>query len=313
MHLIPWLVAASVAMAVCGVGGVAYGYFMRAQREIRRQRQMSRLEQMLGVSPGEFEREVDEVPLFERIALFVSGRGEGDGLPEQNSEERTLLVRAGFRSIRALLLFQVLRLALPLAGGILAAGYVLLAGNEDGWLKLVAACIILYLAPKYVLAFLARRRCRQLADELPVFVDFLRMMHSVGINFEQSILLFAEDGRLGLPALASEFRAVNLAIRSGRSRSEALQQMARQLDVEELGELVALICQTDRYGAGVQEPLRQFSQRLTEKKRFEMQEFVGKMATKMVVVMVIFLLPALIIITAGPGFLSLFKALGNLT
>ena len=59
--------------------------------------------------------------------------------------------------------------------------------------------------------------------------------------------------------------------------------------------------------------MRQVSQRLTETKRFEMQEFVGKMATKMVVVMVICLLPALIMITAGPGFLSLFKALGNLT
>lgn len=311
MYLISWLVAASVALAVFGLGWIAYGYFMRAQREIRRQRQMSRLEQMLGASPGEFDREMEETPLLERIALFISGRGEAT--VEQNSEERILLVRAGFRSMRALLLFQALRLALPLAGGLLAAGYLLFAGNDDGWLKLLAACIILYLAPKYVLAFLARRRCQQLADELPVFVDFLRMMHSVGINFEQSILLFAEDGRLGLPVLASEFRAVNLAIRSGRSRSEALQQMARQLDVEELGELVALICQTDRYGAGVQEPLRQFSLRLTERKRFEMQEFVGKMATKMVVVMVIFLLPALIIITAGPGFLSLFKALGNLT
>lgn len=313
MHLISWLVASSVALAVCGIGGVAYGYFMRAQREIRRQRQMNRLEQMLGASPGEFERELEEPPLFERIAMFVSGRSEGEGATEQNSEVRLLLLRAGLRSLRALLFFQALRLVLPLAGGIIMAGYVLLAGNDDGWLKLLAACIVLYLAPKYGLAFLARRRCRLLADELPVFVDFLRMMHSVGINFEQSILLFAEDSRLGLPVLAAEFRAVNLAIRSGRSRSDALQQMARQIDVEELGELVALICQTDRYGAGVQEPLRQFSQRLSEKKRFEMQEFVGKMATKMVVVMVIFLLPALIIITAGPGFLSLFKALGNLT
>jgi len=313
MHLISWLVAASVALAVFGSGWIAYGYFMRAQREIRRHRQLKRLEQMLGAARGEFEREPEEAPLIERIAQFVSGRGEGDGSAEQNSEERLLLIRAGFRTMRALLFFHALRLLLPLVGGILMAGYVLLAGNEDGWLKLLAAAIVLYLAPKYVLAFLARRRCQQLADELPVFVDFLRMMHSVGINFEQSILLFAEDSRLGLPVLASEFRAVNLAIRSGRPRSEALQQMARQLDVEELGELVALICQTDRYGAGVQEPLRQFSQRLTEKKRFAMQEFVGKMATKMVVVMVIFLLPALIIITAGPGFLSLFKALGNLT
>ncbi|MBS1159733.1 MAG: Bacterial type secretion system protein domain protein [Proteobacteria bacterium] len=315
MQMIPWLVAGSVGLAVLGISWLVYGYFLGAQRQIQRQRQFHRLDKMLGQGnrPSEMERGSEELPRLERAALFLSGRMAAEGAAERDSEERLLLIRAGFRSIRAVLFFQALRLLLPIAGGVLYAAYALLTGSLDAWLKLLAVCIVLYLAPKYFLTYLGRRRLRELAEELPVFVDFLRMMHSVGISFEQSILLFSEDGRLGLPILSDEFNAVNLAIRSGRPRSEALQQMAKQLDVAELAELVALICQTDRYGAGVQEPLRLFSVRLTEKKRFETQEFVGKMATKMVVVMILFLLPALIIVTAGPGFLSLFKALGNLT
>lgn len=315
MHLIPWLVAVAVALAVFGIGWLVYGFFLQAQRQLYRQRQFSRLERMLGredvfAEPG---RAPEELPLLERIALFLSGRLQPDGVVGKDSEERQFLIQAGFRSIRAQLLFQALRLVLPLLGGILFASYILLAGDFRAWSKLIALCIILYLGPKYVLAYMARKRCRKISEELPIFVDFLRMMHSVGISFEQSILLFADDRRLGVPELSAEFAAVNMAIRSGRSRTDALQQMAHQIDLEELSELVALICQTDRYGAGVQEPLRQFAQRLVEKKRFEMQEFVGKMATKMVVVMVLFLLPALIIVTAGPGFLSVVKALGSMT
>lgn len=317
MTLIPWLVAFSVALAAFGLSWLVYGYFVKAQRQMQRQRQFNRLDKMLGAGSGslDLERPADELPLVERLALFVSGRlAQGDVAPlERDSEDRLLLIRAGFRSMRAMVLFQGLRFALPVAGGVLYSGYALLAGNPDAWLKMIEVGITLYLAPKFILSYLARRRCQDLVDELPIFVDFLRMMHSVGISFEQAILLFSEDRRLGLPLLSAEFDAVNLAIRSGRSRSDALQQMAKQIDKVELSELVSLICQTERYGAGVQEPLRLFSQRLTEKRRFEMQEFVGKMATKMVVVMVMFLLPALIIVTAGPGFLALLKALGSMT
>lgn len=314
MPLIPWLVAGSVGLAVIGIGWLAYGYFLGAQRQLFRQRQFSRLDKMLGQdsASADLERAPEDLPLLERGAMFLFGQRPGEANVERDSEERLLLIRAGFRSMRAVLLFQALRLLLPVVGGLLYAAYILLSGSVDAWLKLVAVCIVLYLAPKFILDYLGRRRRRELAEEMPVFVDFLRMMHSVGISFEQAILLFSEDKRLGLPVLCAEFNAVNLAIRSGRPRSEALQQMARQIDLAELGELVTLICQTDRYGAGVQEPLRQFSIRLTEKKRFETQEFVGKMATKMVVVMILFLLPALIIVTAGPGFLSLIKALGNM-
>jgi len=314
-ELLPWLIASSVALGVLGLGGLVYGYFLQAQRKIQRQRRFAQMERML--SPGAADLAVakdgEELSLPEKLVWFFSGHVPNAQSAEQDSEERGLLIRSGFRGVNAVLVFQVVRwllLAITVLGFSI---YALAAGGGNAWLRTLAAAIVAYLLPRYILRYLAHRRSQSMGEEIPVFIDFLRMMHSVGISFEQSINIFAENSRLGLPVLSSELAAVALAIRSGRSRTDALQLMARQMDVDDLSELVALICHTDYYGAAVQEPLRQFSMRLTERKRFQMQEYVGKLATRMVMVMVVFLLPALIIVTAGPGFISVFKALGGMT
>lgn len=313
---LPWLVAASVACGVLGVGWLAYAYLLDAQRKLRRQRQFAHLEQRLLApgSPPAVAAESEELGALERSLLSLLGHLPSGGLNDQDSEDRRLLVQAGFRGASSVLTYQLLRWSALLFLVLLAAGRALYSGGDGNtWLQALAVAIVAWLLPRYLLRYLAARRLRQLAEELPVFIDFLRMMHSVGISFEQSINIFAQNPGLGLPILSAELAAVALAIRSGRSRTEALQLMAHQLDVDDLSELVALICHTDYYGAGVQEPLRQFSLRLTERKRFQMQEYVGKLATRMVVVMVLFLLPALIIVTAGPGFVAVFKALEGMS
>lgn len=314
MHadLLPWLVAGSVALAVLGSGWLAYGLFLKTQRKIVRQRRFARLEQMLtpGSEGDEAMREAEELTFAEKLVLFFSGRLPGG---DTDSEDRRLLIQAGWRSLHALVIFQSLRWLAVAAVALGFVSHALFTGTLQHGLRGVALVILVFLGSRWLLRYLASRRLRQLADELPIFVDFLRMVHGVGVSFEQAIVLFANDSRLGLPILSSELAAVSLSIRSGRPRGEALQLMARQLDVDDLGELVALICHTDYYGAALQEPLRQFSARLTERKRFEMQEYVGKLATRMVIVMVLFLLPALMIVTAGPGFISVIRALGKMT
>ncbi len=81
---------------------------------------------------------------------------------------------------------------------------------------------------------------------------------------------------------------------------------------ENLTGLVALLVQVDKHGGAVQEPLRQYSDRLREHRRSELKERIGKITVKMTGVMVVTLLPALVIITAGPGFLAVIRSLGAL-
>jgi len=311
---LPWLVAASVALGVIGAGSLLFASLQNALRKLEQKRRFEAINRML--DPGATVADAGVPERFnelERFMLRISGRLPVAAVGDDESEERRLLTKAGIRGTKPAMAFQTARWVFLVLVLVVAATYTSLSDSGNGALRMVAAGIVAYLLPRFVLRFLAHRRHRQLEAELPVFIDFLRMMHSVGVSFEQAINLFAENPKLGLPVLSSELAVVASAIRSGRSRTEALQLMARQMDVEDLTELVALITHTDYYGAAVQEPLRKFSLRLTERRRFEAQEYVGKLATRMVVVMVVFLLPALMLVTAGPGFVAVFKALGGMS
>jgi len=77
--------------------------------------------------------------------------------------------------------------------------------------------------------------------------------------------------------------------------------------------LITLLTQVDRFGGAVQEPLRQFGMRLQENRRARMKDRIGKLTVKMTMVMVITLLPSLLIITAGPGFMGVMRSLTHIS
>ncbi|KAF1026533.1 MAG: hypothetical protein GAK40_01240 [Burkholderia plantarii] len=68
----------------------------------------------------------------------------------------------------------------------------------------------------------------------------------------------------------------------------------------------------DKHGGAVQEPLRLFGDRLREGRRATLRERIGKLTVKMTGVMIITLLPALLIVTAGPGIITVVTALSRL-
>lgn len=227
-------------------------------------------------------------------------------------EERRLLVQAGLRGSRALMIFSALRVGLPIAGVVLLSlSRINSPLGAQFAINVFTVVALGYLAPKWVIQWLARRRLARVAEELPLFVDFLRMLQGVGLNLEQSLLVVTDTQAAVLPALADEMRETMRQITSGRQRSAAFEKLASELGVAELHELVAIIIQADRYGTPLQEPLTHLSRQLIERRRFDVQAQVGKVSAKMAVVMVLCLLPALLVVTAGPGFLAIMKALGH--
>ncbi len=253
-----------------------------------------------------------DTPLDRMIRRMASLMLEEEPDSTVYQEERAWLMQAGFRGSRAVILFSALRIGLPVAGVvILSLSWI---GSALEVLFFVYAYAIFtagYLLPKYVLKMLARKRTEQLIDELPLFVDFLRMLQGVGLNLEQSLMVMTDTQFNALPVLSEEIREVTRQIATGRSRSQALERMANQLNVVELRELVGVLVQADRFGGSLQEPLLQFSKQTVQRRHFKMQTLIGQTATKMTVVMVLFLFPALLIVTAGPGMIAILKALSH--
>ncbi|WP_398497653.1 type II secretion system F family protein [Variovorax sp.] len=229
------------------------------------------------------------------------------------NEDRDLIDQCGLSSQRAQLIFLVTRLTLAVLLPVSAMLFWVEGYSRSTVAMIMAALFVVgFMGPKWVLGRFAAQRRERVARELPLFVDLLKLLQGVGLSLDQSLQIMASDFSHVLHVLGYELAIANRQYSQGRTREHSLQRLATLHKSENLRGLVALLVQVDRHGGAVQEPMRVFSERLREHRRSEMKERIGKITVKMTGIMVTTLLPALVIVTAGPGFIAIFRSLGSI-
>lgn len=243
--------------------------------------------------------------------LWLQGRFGNSLLAK---EDRQLLNNSGYRDL------NLARHYFVLARGVLSLGLALLFNFLPGvsllntTLPFVASFFgfaLGWMLPKWFLMHRALRRRRQIAEELPLFVDMLRLLQGVGLSIDQTLHTIERDFQDVLPVLGAELSIAIEQYARGRTRAQSLERLAKNYGNDDVDLVCRLITQVDQHGGAMQEPLHRFGVRLREQRRLELKERVGKLTVKMTGVMVLTLLPALLIITAGSGFLALFRGLGR--
>ncbi|WP_175686521.1 type II secretion system F family protein [Burkholderia anthina] len=225
-------------------------------------------------------------------------------------EDRRLLEQCGYVDARSRGLFLSARIAcgvgLPLLFTIFASGRM----KGGYWMiGLFVAFGLGFMLPKLYVQRRAAARRQSVDDELPLLVDMLRLLQGVGLSLDQSLQVVTNDFRGMMPVLSSEVGIAQRQFVAGRTREQSMQRLSGGFDNEDLRAIVRLMVQVDKHGGAVQEPLKQFGDRLRETRRTMLRERIGRLTVKMTGVMVLTLLPALLIVTAGPGFLAVMRAL----
>ncbi|MCQ9616987.1 type II secretion system F family protein [Paenalcaligenes niemegkensis] len=170
-----------------------------------------------------------------------------------------------------------------------------------------------WMMPKWVLQRRTTERRNTIKQELPLFVDLIRLLQGVGLSMDQSLHTIEQEFQNVIPVLGHELTLALELYSRGRSREQSLERLANNYRNDDLAAICRLIVQVDQHGGGMQEPLNRFGERLREQRRLGLKEEVGKLTVKMTGVMVITLLPALLIVTAGSGFLALFRGLSQIS
>ena len=223
-------------------------------------------------------------------------------------EDRKLLDQAGYELARGGLFYVVGRVLLA----VLLPALVLLLAQPSGLKALLYGFFAFALGmmlPKWVLRSKANARREQVVEELPLFVDLLRLLQGVGLSIDQSLQILATEFGSVLRVISSELSLANRLYSSGRTREQSLQRLSYLGADDDMNAVVNLLVQVDRHGGAVQEPLKEFSVRLREKRQASFKEKIGTITVKMTGVMVLTLLPALMVITAGPGFTAVIRSL----
>ncbi len=225
-------------------------------------------------------------------------------------EDRLLLDRSDNNTVRGRTIYLALRLILALLMMTLAATW-----QSQNTIRLLVAAMIGLLVglflPKIILSFWAGRLARHARDELPLMVDLIRLLQGVGMSIDQTLHVIAEEFRSTVPVLGHELHLANLAYNRGRTREQAMKRLDEIFHDDDLKALVRLIIQLDKHGGAVQEPLNQFSLRLRQRRKARMKEAAGKLSVKMTLVMMLTLLPALMLVLAGPAAIALIGSMSK--
>jgi tight adherence protein C len=244
----------------------------------------------------------------ERVRNSLASLGKlvpGDS--QQAPRTQLLMMRAGFRSPEATMAMRAFKVLVP----VVLVGLVYLSGiyRWNPVLFPIIAGVLGYLLPDIFLTWRMNVRQRQLQRGLPDGLDLLVICVESGLGLDQALMKVTQEVRITHPELSDELQLVNLEMRIGKTRIDALRELARRTGLEDIKSLVAMLVQTDRFGTSVAQSLRVFSDDLRIKRRQRAEEMSAKTSVKMVIPLVFFIFPALLAVILGPAVLTLLRQL----
>ena len=218
--------------------------------------------------------------------------------PKEMGNLRLRLVQAGFRRDEALTIFFGLRVAFALGLFALFATAIFARPNIT---MALGALGLGYILPGMVLARMAKRRAHRIRLSLADMLDLVVVSVEAGLGLDAALQRVGQELAFAYPELSDELRLINLELRAGKPRAEALRNLADRTGVDDLGSLVTMLIQTDKFGTSVAQSLRVYSETLRTKRRQRAEEAAAKTGVKMVFPLVTCIFPAIWVITIGPA------------
>ena len=181
-------------------------------------------------------------------------------------------------------------------------------------LVIFGALAVGYILPEFWLNRKISKRKYAIARLLPETVDLLGLCVEAGLDFTTSMKWVIE--KVPTNPMIEELSFVLEEIKWGKSRTQALRDMAKRLNIPEISSFVQTLVQAERMGSPVAEAFNILSED-TRLQRFNRGERIAMQAPIKILIPLIFcILPVIAIIIGGPIFLQfmqggIFKGIGR--
>lgn len=223
------------------------------------------------------------------------------------------LRRAGYMQPRAVELFVWLRFVGAVSVSALTFVAVRLTGGSMMKASLFALALfgLSWIAAKYVLLMRASRRERVLLAEFPFLLDLMLMMLESGVSLDQVFRGIARDERATVPSHAHIMGLLVEDLDRGQDYQLAFERWAARVDVNGAKELASLFRQSMFQGMELVPALREFIREFSQRRVMRAKEAIGTITVRMVILMLIFFMPALFIVLAGPPVAAILDTLSG--
>jgi tight adherence protein C len=237
--------------------------------------------------------------------------------PSEVSSTSRKLMQAGYRDKSAVTIFYGIKVAFIIALFLvlLLSGTLQSLPTENLVIALIGCIGAGYIVPDFILSTRVTARKEKIQLALPDALDLLVVCVEAGLGLDQGILKTSEELRVTHPDICDELNLVNLELRAGKPRREALKNLADRTGVEDVNGLVSMLVQTDKFGTSIAQSLRVHSDALRTKRRQRAEEKAHKVSVKLVFPLVFLIFPSMFVIILGPGVIKiinqLFPAMGQ--
>ncbi|NPT44720.1 type II secretion system F family protein [Paraburkholderia sp. 1N] len=238
----------------------------------------------------------------------------GERIPVVQAEERaklaTHLVSAGFRDRRAVAVMSGSKIVVGVClglGAIGLGGHLPAVGQFFAFrvLLMAGAFVVGMMLPEYALGFMIRRRRRAIAVALPDALDLLVICTNAGNSLVVALKRVSTELRTICPELADELAVTTDELSIGGDSAHALHALATRTGIPSIRALVTTLVQSQKYGTPITQSLRTLSRTERTMQMIALEEKAAKLAPKMTIPMMLFIMPTVALIAAGPAVIRL--------
>lgn len=224
---------------------------------------------------------------------------------------RRRLIQAGFMGTSAVRNYYAARLvltaALPI--GFVFFGPLLFKDLDHQRIIIIAMCLAvagLYLPSSWLARRIASRQ-RAISEAFPDALDMMVVCVEAGLGLDASFNRVGSELTRSHPALATQLAMVSLELRAGKSRSDALRNLADRIGLDEVNSFVTLLVQSDNLGTSIAQALTVHADEMRTKRMLRAEEQANKLPVKLTIPLVLFILPCMVTVIMLPAIITIVR------
>lgn len=166
--------------------------------------------------------------------------------------------------------------------------------------------ILSLILPDIYLKTRSRNLVIRLSNKLPYMIDLLAVCVQTGMTIEASMEYLSQEMKDFDPDLGYQLNKTN-----DRTKviglEQALDEMFERVPSNEMRSFVITLKQSIQYGSSIYEVLTTLSSEIREVQMLTIEEKIGKLAAKMSVPLILFIMFPIVILIAAPGIMRLMN------
>jgi tight adherence protein C len=260
----------------------------------------------------EVEAKPEGSPLLRLISAFGMVIARSGLLSRKTLTEMTAtLEAAGFRGGRGLGLFIGAKILMFLLVPMLLYFGLRHAGTTSFWIavKLGGGAVIGLLLPETIATNIRNRHLKKVEAGVADALDMLVICADAGLALEAGLARVSAEMTGLNSALAMELTQTSRELQIGSDMRRAMEALGQRTGLDTLKRLASTLSQSLQYGTPLTQALRTLSAELRQEALVKFEERAGRLPTLMTIPMILFILPCVFLIVAGPAMINVLHTL----